>query len=455
MTNIVQTIFFSLFFVLISRIYPILDFGHYLIANSLYSMVVGFSNLGLGNWFIREFVDKQFTTELFLNFFRIQLFSGVIFYGINVGLTFLLYSNSLVHQLSFVIGLNIVIDNVFYVFKTVNIAQLKQKSTFFILAFEAFSKCVIILIPYIVKGVSIFEICLYVLLSRLMLLGWLFNNAEFKIISEKIFNKINLNLKELYELILKNWPFVIISSIAIINWRIGAIIVSKYLSIADVANYEISFKLLSIAYLIPIIFMQSAYPMLIQDYQKGVLYLRKSYQRIFYIVIFYGFFMYSLVYSFSDSIIPFIFGDQYFDTPYYSKWMFIVILYFPSIYLQANVMLVLHLEKLDMFFNIINVVITTTLCLIFVGIFHSLSFIIFSIIISFITFHILQDIILIKNKIVDVGHVILFHLSTVFFFLNYNYFSSQIGQTLYFILCWLFIFFIIISVFIFKPKFLG
>jgi O-antigen/teichoic acid export membrane protein len=221
--------------------------------------------------------------------------------------------------------------------------------------------------------------------------------------------------------------------LAILNWRIGSILISKFLKVKDLANFEISFKLLSVFYLIPIVFIQSSYPLLINEFKKGLSHFKKYYLRIFYILFFYGVFSYSMVFNFSDSIIPLLFGKHFSEAAFYSKLMFLVILFFPIIFLQANVMLVLHLEKLDMYFNVVNLFLTTTLVLLVILIFHSLSYVIISIVISFFIFHLLQDFVLVNHKIIHWLHAFLFHLIT-FFFIGFNiFFSGIIPQLLLFL----------------------
>ena len=59
MSNIFQNILFSVFFIVVARRYTTEDFANYIIANTLYSFVVGFSSLGLGQWFIREMINTD------------------------------------------------------------------------------------------------------------------------------------------------------------------------------------------------------------------------------------------------------------------------------------------------------------------------------------------------------------------------------------------------------------
>src|SRR4051812_45002396 len=80
MANIFQTLFVSLFFVIIARKYVTNDFAQFLIATTIYQLVAAFSSMGLGHWFIREFdieIDKLVFTSKFL---KLQIGLGILFY---------------------------------------------------------------------------------------------------------------------------------------------------------------------------------------------------------------------------------------------------------------------------------------------------------------------------------------------------------------------------------------
>ena len=105
--NILQNVLLSVFFIVIAREYSKSDFANYVIANTVYSFVVGFSALGLGHWFIRELINTENKKELVDKFFKIQLYAGFVFYVINIILSFSLYESELVRSLSVIIGIKI------------------------------------------------------------------------------------------------------------------------------------------------------------------------------------------------------------------------------------------------------------------------------------------------------------------------------------------------------------
>src|SRR5690606_21440979 len=69
--------------------------------------------------------------------------------------------------------------------------------------------------------------------------------------------------------ILLNWQFVIIGSVAIIYWRLANIIIAKTLTLQDVADYEISFRILSIFMILPTIAAATVYTQFVKYYNIG------------------------------------------------------------------------------------------------------------------------------------------------------------------------------------------
>src|SRR5690606_7585563 len=121
-SNILQNVFLSVFFLIIARNFSVEDFGNYLIANSLYQVISSFSALGLGQWFIRQFNEEKDLGHFLNKFLKIQLFAGLFFYLINVGVAYTLYEDPTIQILSLLIGINIIFDNIIYTVKHLNIA---------------------------------------------------------------------------------------------------------------------------------------------------------------------------------------------------------------------------------------------------------------------------------------------------------------------------------------------
>jgi O-antigen/teichoic acid export membrane protein len=235
--------------------------------------------------------------------------------------------------------------------------------------------------------------------------------------------------------------------LSIVNWRIGNILVSKILTIQDVANYEIAFKFFSLAYLIPIIVTSSLYPMLINAFKEGSDKLRSIYSKAYLPLCIYGLLSFTFVYAFADFLVPFVFGKSYNDTALYCKQMFYVMLIFPTIFLQANVILTLKLEKFDMICNIVSVLVNVAICIIGFQFYKSLTVVNIAIFSSFFIFHIIQDIILIKHKITTIKHVILFYIITIATVGLFIFSDNYLNSTLNFVIFWMILLVIGISQF--------
>jgi O-antigen/teichoic acid export membrane protein len=435
-SNLFQNLLLSFFFIILARVYSTQDFGHYIISNTLYSFVLGFSSLGLSHWFIREVINKKEQRQDIINkFFKIQLVIGFLFYIINLIIAYSLYESSLVRQLSMIIGINIIFDNVINAIKALNIADLQQKKTFILLVTEAFLKFLIACLLIFYK-IDIFILSLILITLRLITLNLFINIGSSNEISLGKLIRVKVDWKEIRTIIFGNWAFIVISSLSIVNWRIGSIIVSKVLTLKDLADYEISFKLLSIAYLLPIIVSSSVYPTLINAFKEGREKMKNIYNKAFFLMMAYGLLAFTFTFSFVDIFIPLLFGPQYANTSVYCIQMFWVMLVFPTIFLQANVILTLKLEKIDMLCNITSVLINITLCFAGFAFSRSLSIVNFAIFTSFLLFHLIQDFILIKQKVTIGKHVLMFYVVSALITVLFYSCSTIIDKKLIFALFW-------------------
>lgn len=436
-SNLVQNLFLSLFFLIMARQYSTGEFAHYLIANTLYQFVAAFSALGLGQWFMREIVETDNKQELIHRFLKMQLSFGLLFFFVNVLLGFVLYDEYIIRVLSILLGLNVIFDNLIYSVKHVNIAEYTQKNTFLVLGIEAVSKfligCLLFLYPMSIITLSVILIALrFVTLNLFLRLG---SSGGVNLTK---FWGTSISLSQIKGLVFQNWPFIVIGSISIIYWRIGSIIVSKTLSLAAVANYEISIKLFTMAQLLPVIVSATVFPSLTKLYNEGRMEeFRALYKKVFVLYLLFGLLSFTFVYSFSDILLPFAFGDKYAETAGYTKQMFLTMLVFPTALLQANVLVAIKLEKLDMYFNILSLVLNIVLC--FVGLYfiESLLVINLSIFASFIIFHLSQDFVLAKRKIASVPHILSFYVLSVVLVGGYMYLHELLHPAIVFLGYWM------------------
>jgi O-antigen/teichoic acid export membrane protein len=451
-SQILQNVLLMVFFVIVARNFPKEDFSSYLIANTLYQVMASFSALGLGQWFIRQLPEES-DLALFLNkFLKIQIYAGVFFYLVNVGVAFFLYHDPVIRVLTALIGLNIIFDNIIYTVRNLNIAQFEQNKTFKVLTTEAVLKvvlaCVVFVYPY-----TIIEMSVLLVLIRLFTLNLFLRISTSKLATFKsiFFNKVPMAYVK--ALVLSNWPFIIVGSVSVIYWRIGSILISKFLPIGNVATYEVAFKFFSVAELIPVIVSSTIFAELLRSYREdGQAAFNKLYHFFFKIYILYGFLTFTFLYSFADQIILLGFGKNFADAGYYTKEMFLTMLVFPTAILQANILVVLKLEKKDMWFNIVSLVVNVALALTgFVFLkqvspfFNSLHVVNLSILISFIVFHLLQDYVLVKKQVSTPAQISYGYLVLILCFFAYVFLATVVNAYLLFIVFWIVVLWVVIA----------
>jgi O-antigen/teichoic acid export membrane protein len=438
-----QTVFLSLFFVILARQYPTDIFAKYIIAWALYQLVTAFSTMGLSQWFIREFIGAENKDELTSKFLKMQAYFGAIFYVVNIILAYLIYDDQITRMLIIVLGSNVVFDNLINAIKCLNIAMLEQKKTFIILTIETVLKflaaCVLFIYPF-----SIVTLSLLILAIRFLTLNLFLTLGAPGAVSIKSLIKFKVYYADIKRLVVLNWAFIIIGGVSIINWRLANIIISKMLTSFDVANYEISFKVFSIAQTLPVVISTSVFPLLVKLYGKDdktefIAFYKKVH--VYYLL--FGLAAYTFIYSFSGQLIPLIFGAKYLSNAVYTQQMFLTILVFPTALLQANILITINLEKLDMLFNTVALIVNFAICIIGLTFIKSLSVVNYSIFASFVVFHIAQDVVLIKRGITKFKSAITFYFTTIIFVVAYIALSKIANTYLLFLLTWVSVLFFV------------
>jgi len=320
--------------------------------------------------------------------------------------------------------------------KSINIADLNQNKTNRITTVETFVKLMVGVVV-IYKNISIEMLLVILVIIRLVSLYVFIRNGSIeKYFYKKIINE-KINFNEIKLIILSNWTFVVISTIAILNWRIGNLFISKFLSLADVGYYEISFKLLSIAYIIPIVVSTTIYPHLLQTLAVSRDKMIALYNKVHFVYFIYGFFTFTFMYTYSEKIIQLLFGNAFKEMYIYSRQMFFIMIFFPTVLLQANVMIAIKKERIDMYCNIVALLTNGLICMIGLQYFRNVSTVNFAIVTSFAIFHIIQDIILIKEKIVHLVNVIKLYVSILLATTLYIVMNNTINNNLNFWIFWI------------------
>lgn len=435
-SHLSQTVFVSVFFIIVARKYSTIEFADYIIAITLYQLIAAFSTLGLSQWFVREIASTSNRKELIGKFFKIQICIGVIFYFINILFAFAIYDEKTIHILAVLFGINIIFDNLINAIKCLNIADYEQNKTFIILTVEAFLKvatgCLLFVYPFTLVELSVILLCI-----RFVTLNLFLKFGSSSMVDLKTIWNYEISVFNMKQIVILNWPFIIIGSVSMVNWRIANIIISKTLAVTDIANYEISYKIFSVAQLLPVIVSASIFPLLIKLYnERNMIKFSEFYQKTHLYYLLFGLLSYTFIYSFSDLFIPLAFGTKYSSTSMYTKQMFCTILVFPTLFLQANVLIAMKFEKYDMWFNIVALISNVSISLMGLKYVRSLEVVNVAIFIAFIIFHILQDILLVRIKVTSTKKVLAFHALSIVSALGYVGLSETTNRYLLFTLYW-------------------
>lgn len=419
-SNVFQNIVFALFFIILARSYSGNVLSNYILSNTLYGLVLSFSTLGLGQAFIRDMVNKDNKDVEVHSFLALQLISGIFFYFFQIVLSYLLYRQYTIMGLSALLGINIILDNIIYVFKTINTIYQNQRKTFLITSSEAFLKLIFAYIIWIYTPDIIYVILLLVIFRLFSLIFFLIYGLPDSIQFSYPLVVYGFNFRKLINTILENRYFIIIGSLSVIFWSYGNIYVSKMLGMEFVPDFEISYKIFSMAELIPLVFSATLFPVLLRKINDKREHFIYYYRLVFRLYLFYGLLAFLFIFIFASQLLPFLFGLQYQSTSVYCKELFFTMLLFPTSLLQANLIIATGFERSDMIFNFILLSILVVSSLIVLQFYHSLTALNISIFISFLIFHILQDIHLLKKGYLKTSDVVLFYLYLLIVVLVFN-----------------------------------
>ena len=185
------------------------------------------------------------------------------------------------------------------------------------------------------------------------------------------------------------------------------------------------------------------FPYFIAYFSKdNLLGLKQFYHKIFFIYASLSLISYAFLHTFAGIIIPLAFGNGYPGAILCLQQMALTFLILPTVLLQANLIVAIGLEKMDMWFNIISLVFNVAGCLIGLYFLQSLTVINYSIFISFAIFHVLQDILLIWKKYTTIQQSLLFYALVAFLVLGFQYLSEYFNPYISFLI---FCFILIVS----------
>ena len=100
--------------------------------------------------------------------------------------------------------------------------------------------------------------------------------------------------------------------------------------------------------------------------------------------------------------------------------MFLTILIFPTVLFQANLLVALKMEKIDMYLNLLSLLVNLTIAILGLYFTNSLSAVNYSIFISFLIFHVTQEYFLIKKGITQIDQLFSFYILMTIVLFGYS-----------------------------------
>lgn len=433
-SNILQMVMVCVFFAIVARKYYPAEFARFLISNTVYQIIAAFSSMGLGQWFIRQYIIEDDKLALTGKFLKTQIGLGLLFYVVNLIAAYLIYSDLQIRLLCIILGTNIVFDNLINAIRSLNVAENEQRKTAIILVIDGLLKllvgCLLFIHPFSIVILSALMIAV-----RVLTLSFFIKVGSSNSITLKLLWTARVSIDDLKQLIVKNWQFIVIGSISIIYWKIANIIISKTLSLSNVADYEIAFRIFSVILILPIVATTTIYPQFIKHYNAGnTTALKKLYKNVSYLYSIFAIISFVFIYFFADLIVLFAFGKGYPGAVMCLQQMFFTFLILPTVLLQANLIVAIGLEKLDMVFNILSLIVNVGCCMIGLYFVKELSMVNYSVLISFIVFHVAQDVLLIRKKLMTATHCLVFYTAMVVTAFICIRFKGQVNPYLFFIL---------------------
>lgn len=426
--NMLQLLFVSFFFIIVARKFETYEFAQFLVATSVYQLIAAFSSMGLGQWFIRKYLKADDQLNLTAKFFKTQIALGLFFYITNILFAYTVYPEGQIRLLSIILGTNIIFDNFINAIRSLNIVDGRQDKTALVMTLDSSFKLLIACLLFI-NPFSAIVLAVLSIVVRMLTVAIFLKIGSSSSLNLPLILKSKLNLNDLKSLVLENWRFMVIGSVSIIYWRVGNLVISKTLAISNVASYELSFRIFSIFQILPVIAAATIYPRFIHYVnEKDIKGLKQLYSILFFVYTSFAILAYGFIFTFSDFIIPFAFGKNYFDAVSCLQQMFLAFLIMPTVLLQANLIVALGLERRDMQFNVASLFVNIVGCLIAVYHYQSLAAINYAIFISLIVFHALQDIVLISKKILILWHCLVFYFTIFCAIIGFLLLPNMLGK---------------------------
>ncbi len=398
-TNIVQNVFFSAFFIILARHFGPVQLSDYVIANSLYQLIGVLAPFGLTEYFVREYMQQaHLRSELTRDMVVVESLLGVTGYLVVVSLGSIMGYSSGTQLLAIILAININFDNLLVSFRSIFVAESKQFYTSIATLLESFLKLLAGLC-LLVLGLTLLQISLFAVALRLVTLfvaiGFL--DEERRADVRFALNPANVSflrrLKRVVQLLGKARSFAVISTVVFIYWRLNTLVLGKIASPREVSFFDVGTKAFSVFQILPFYYLQAFFPILSQAYKSDkAQFVGLARKALTHLAIFSVCVAIPMAYA-SREVIDLLFGSRYLGAAGMTGTMMITLIPFSLSLVQAYVLLASGNERIDMWLNILTLGVNGLLAIVLTTT-RGGNGAALSILISFIVFFLAQQIVL-------------------------------------------------------------
>lgn len=338
------------------------DFGIFTYVESIISILVVISTLGLDSVVIKELVkDKEKRNRILGSTFLLKLFSSFIivvfllFYYIFVNNEYPINILLLIISTSFIFHSFNVID--FY-FQSIVLSKYVVFSKLFALAISSSIKIFLIVneYPLIYFGIVI------LLESILISLGLIF----FYIKKEKTIFYWKFDLDILKEILSKSYPLLFAVVLTTIYAKIDQIMIKEIIDVTQSGYYSAAVRLSEIWFIIGGLVCSSLFPLIIKSKDISTKLYYKRIQQLLVFLIVCAYILILSVFFLSDSIITLLYGPEFIESS-----LILTIHIFSSIFVYMGLVsskwiVVENKTKIEFYRNFFGVIINIVLNLIFI-----------------------------------------------------------------------------------------
>lgn len=286
-------------------------FGTISFAQSFVVLFSALSSFGIDSVLVRDLVktpEKKY--ELIGSAFMLKVVGGfLVLITSYLAILFLHSSDELLKLL-------VVVNSLIYLFQSFNVIDLWFQSIVKS-KFTVISQAVVMIIMSAIKVyliVNKFDILAFVIvLSLENIFGYLSLIVPYVLSKEKL-HLWSPKLDSIFALLKESWPLMLSSISVMLYMRLDQILIGQMLGPLKLGIYSVAVRIAEISYFVPVIFVNSVYPVIVKTKIVNQLLYMKRQQSMFSLMTLFSLIIIIPIVIFSKEIIIHLYGYQYIES---------------------------------------------------------------------------------------------------------------------------------------------